>query len=772
MCAGFAASCTPGSDETVIGGGAEDTRLGDFPDNSQLPPIANLPQRLEIQNNWNLVPAYPALSFDSPVALREGPGTHQLFVAERNGRMYAFDRTDEVATKQLVLDLSPHIQADLDSGLLGFVFHPEFGQLGSANANYLYVHYAFLAKPLLNDNPPVDLKHLSRLSRFTVDRESLTVDLSSELILIDQEDENILHQGGAMFFRPTDGFLYLSVGDEGGAFCSLDNCQRIDKDLFSGVLRIDVDQRGGETSHPIVRQPEHGTTAHYFIPNSNPFVGEENALEEFYAIGLRSPHSMTLDTVDDLAFIGDVGHSEREEIDVLAPGANFQWPALEANRETGFGEVNPAAPLGQWTSPLVELDRNEATAVIGGHVYRGEKLPSLQGKYLFGDYLTTRIWALSYELGKDGPENLQRELLVDTQSREGYGGLTAFGSDSLGELYILSLGPSVNLLRLQPSPVSINVPLLLSEVGVFLDTPEQIALPGFVSYNVQVPLFSDGAVKERSFILPPDSQILFHSNEPWEFPAGSVFVKHFDIALDQRQPDTLTRLETRLLIAGEDDHFYGLTYRWNTSGDDADLVLASESVELEITNPSGELLRQQYLFPSPADCMRCHDSGAGSVLGVRTAQMYNGDATNGGQLGVLEQWGLLNISLGDDGYEGLPSLSALDDETQSVETRVRSYLDANCSMCHGSKDNIRADFDARLSVPLREQGLVEAVTRSQRAGGGDKIIAPGQPERSELYLRDTSTLSEIRMPPLGRSTVDKVYVEMLNTWIQTMPEML
>src|SRR5690606_15310293 len=146
------------------------------------------------------------------------------------------------------LDLSARNQGENDSGLLGVAFHPEFGQSESDNRSYLYVHYAHSEAPIVGRAPPSNTRTRSRLSRFSVDLETLVADPGSELVLIDQNDDNVWHQGGALFFHPGDGFLYLSVGDEGSAECRLGNCQRIDRDLFSGILRIDVDQRGGDVS--------------------------------------------------------------------------------------------------------------------------------------------------------------------------------------------------------------------------------------------------------------------------------------------------------------------------------------------------------------------------------------------------------------------------------------------------------------------------------------------------------------------------------------------
>jgi glucose/arabinose dehydrogenase len=254
-----AALVSCGNDFTSLAGVAGDAgRLGASPVAAGLD---QLPSSLTLPANYRLVPAFPGISFSDPVGLSEAPGTGQLVVAERDGRLFAFENRADVASKQLMLDLSSHTQGDVDSGLLGFAFHPQFADLGSPNHGYLYVHYAFRPTPVPGGQPAVDTVTHSRLARFRVDVASMVANPASELVLIDQTDQSLLHQGGAMFFHPGDGFLYVSVGDEGRSRCLLGNCQRIDRDLFSGVLRIDVDQQGGNLSHPIPRQPSSGTTA-------------------------------------------------------------------------------------------------------------------------------------------------------------------------------------------------------------------------------------------------------------------------------------------------------------------------------------------------------------------------------------------------------------------------------------------------------------------------------------------------------------------------------
>lgn len=716
-----------------------------------------------VGQRWAAVPAWPGTRFNTPTQLLEAPGTGQLLVSEREGKIFSLPRAG--GTKHLVLDLSRVNQGFQDCGVLGMALHPEFGQPGSPNAGYLYVHYAYANPPL---PPPIgtDAPTESRLSRFTIDPETLTADLSTEQVLISQRDEHVWHQGGGLFFNPNDGFLYLSLGDEGGSLCVFENCQRVDRDLFAGVLRLDVDQRGGDISHPIPRQPESGTTGNYFIPNDNPFVGS-GGLEEFYAIGLRSPHRMTYDAVDDIAWIGDVGQNRREELDVLARGANYQWPLRE-----GFYERQPlnGTPLGSWTDPVLDLPREEANAVIGGYVYRGSRFPELQGKYIFGDFVRGNIWALSYRRNPDGSvQALSRQLLLGGLL-ERSGTIASFGVDAEGELYILTVGsgPVLRLEREQPAEL---VPSRLSQVGAFDDLAALLPSDGLIPYRVQTPLYSDGASKQRWLGLPAGSQVGFAETGPYAFPDGSVFVKHFEMALDERQPELRRRLETRFLVATAQG-YYGITYRWNDAGTDATPVLDGLLETLRITLADGSVRQQPYYYPSPSDCGVCHNSNAGHVLGLRTAQLNGSDVDGtGSQLLAWSERGLLDTQLDASDIAALPRLASLGDESRSVEDRVRSYLDANCSMCHGTSAEIRASWDGRYQTPLARQHLLdEPLKGDAELPRGTVVVAPGHPELSALFLRDGSVDTALRMPPLGRQTVDREWLALLERWIRSLPE--
>jgi len=737
------------------------------------PGLANLPSRLELEANYRLVEAFPGVSFDDPVALVEAPRTDFLFVSEREGKLFAFERREDVAEKRLVLDLSGQNQGENDSGLLGIAFHPEFGRPESENRSYLYVHYAYRSNPIVGTTPSSNTRTRSRLSRFSLNLDTLVADPASELILIDQNDDSIWHQGGALFFHPDDGFLYLSVGDEGSAACRLGNCQRIDRDLFSGILRIDVDQRGGEVSHPVPRQPETGVTQGYFIPSDNPFVGQPGVLEEFYALGLRNAYRVTHDPVDDVIWIAEVGQEGREELDILAPGANYQWNVFEGTLPSSG--AMPEAPIGTWTPPVLELDRRQALSIIGGYVYRGTRLRSLRGKYIFADFSRGRIWALPY-LARDGVVEVgELELLMTAPFRNRVDGITSFGVDDTGELYVLTLGASAKIQKLEQDSAVLNAPLVLSETAVFTDISALEPQPDLVHYSVQSPLWSDGATKQRWMGLPPGEQAELRPTGNWSFPEGTVFVKQFALALDEREPSRLTPLETRLLVAGAGGEYYGVTYRWNREGTDADLVIEPTFQDLTVIDASGAARTQTWFYPGPNDCLTCHSANAGHVLGVRTAQLNGPELDGAGapagapnQIAAWLERGLLRDGPDPVAIGALPRLSALADETQSLEQRVSSYWDSNCAMCHGVQDRIRASWDARYGTPLAQRGLLSQPAINDGEEGATLLIEPGEPERSILYQRDASLVPDQRMPPLASHRRDEEYLDVLGRWIESL----
>ncbi|MET0388374.1 MAG: PQQ-dependent sugar dehydrogenase [Polyangiales bacterium] len=696
---------------------------------------------------YGLREAFP-FAFEQPNALVERAG--RIYVAERGGRIYSFDR-HATAPPQLVLDLRERVIAAADSGLCAL----------EVRGRELYVFYPhWIGRPvtLSFERAEADFTHELRLSRFLLS-DAGVAEQDTEEVLIAVRDRHLFHQGGGMFFHPRDGFLYLGVGDEGRIGCGFDTCQRVDRSFFGGVLRIDVDQRGGAISHPIRRQPAHGRTAHYYIPNDNPFVGKPRVLEEFYALGLRNPYRMAHDPVDDVVFIADVGDSAHEEIDVLAAGANFQWDIREG--EELLNEERPRAKLGLWTDPAWSYERDAIRTIIGGYVYRGTALPGLQGAYVHADYRTGSLWAARYEVRAGQVRIRSSDRIAETGALAEDNGIISLALGEDRELFVLLQGKASRIQRLVAMPEPAYMPpALLSQTGLFRDTATLEPAPGLIEYQVNVPLWSDGTDKRRFVALPNGQSATLAPETQPELPPGTVFVKHFELAPDAFDPSTRLRLETRVSVVQEHG-VHAVTYRWRADQRDAELVLAHAEIGLEYRTADGHTGAWQYVFPSPAECLRCHAAAAGDALGFRTAQLNRPLADGSNQLAHLARAGVL--ALGAHDVSSWPRLYGLQEHDVSLEHRVRSYLDANCSFCHGWQVLYGTRWDARVGVPAHAAGIVDGATHhvDQRL----RIVRPRDPEHSLLLRRVATTETEQRMPPIGSQRVDVDFAAVLERWI-------
>lgn len=326
---------------------------------------------------------------------------------------------------------------------------------------------------------------------------------------------------------------------------------------------------------------------------------------------------------------------------------------------------------------------------------------------------------------------------------------------------------------MEPAPIDApTFPERLSETGAFTSAAALEAETGLVPYEIQAPLWSDGAEKRRWLSLPPGSTLGYSEQEPYEVPAGTVFIKHFEVALDERAPEQRRRLETRFWIVASRDAQYGVTYKWNDEQTDADLVREPQSEVLTIVGPDGEERTQSHLYPGPGDCHTCHTRAAGFVLGARTAQLnravvYRADRPAVEQLVAWSAWGVVDARLDQQTLAAAPQLAALGDDSRSVEDRVRSYWDGNCAMCHAGEDGVVPGWDARYGTALEDQGLDHA---PQRPTPATRLIAPGAPEDSFIYLRGATTEPGLLMPPLGRDRSDAAYLELLSRWITELGE--
>ncbi|MBN1447291.1 MAG: PQQ-dependent sugar dehydrogenase, partial [Bacteroidetes bacterium] len=279
-------------------------------------------------------------------------------------------------------------------------FHPNYETNG-----FLYLNYT-AADP-----------RRTVIARYRVtDTDPNSADPASETVLLEISQPYSNHNGGQIAFGP-DGYLYISTGDGGSGGDPQNNAQNR-SNLLGKILRIDVDN------------PSHGDA--YGIPADNPFFGNaEGWAEHIYAWGLRNPWRFSFDTVTGRLWAGDVGQNRFEEVDIIDRGKNYGWRIME-----GFSCFNPASGCDQsgLTKPVIEYGRDQGASITGGYVYRGESVPELQGKYIYADFVTGRIWGLTY----NGPGNVDNVLLLSSNQN-----IASFGVDPDNELYICTFGGSI-----------------------------------------------------------------------------------------------------------------------------------------------------------------------------------------------------------------------------------------------------------------------------------------------------------------------------------------
>ena len=345
----------------------------------------------QTQNGYSVAVAFPNLTFNSPVGIiNSGDGTNRLFVFEQQGTIRVFDNSANTATSKVFLDVADSVLSGGEQGLLGLAFHPNY-----RNNGYFYVDY-------VADNPRRTI-----IARYNVNaNDPDQADRNSEVILLEISQPFTNHKGGQLAFG-TDGYLYIGLGDGGSGGDPFGNGQNRSA-LLGKLLRIDVNS------------PSAGRN--YGIPADNPFAGNTLGYrEEIYAYGFRNPWRFSFDSSTGTLWVGDVGERQREEIDIVEKGKNYGWNIMEGTLTFSSGSQ---AGL---ELPVWEYGRDQGIAIIGGYVYRGSTSTGLTGSYVYGDYGSGKIWALTLS-GTGTPTNT---LLVDSALT-----ISSFGVDSNNELYI------------------------------------------------------------------------------------------------------------------------------------------------------------------------------------------------------------------------------------------------------------------------------------------------------------------------------------------------
>ncbi len=285
-----------------------------------------------------------------------------------------------------------------------------------------------------------------------------------------------------------------------------------------------------------------------------------------------------------------------------------------------------------------------------------------------------------------------------------------------GQPYGLTNYPPAPAFYNMPTVFTGPLPTLLSQTGVFSNTPNMVPAATLIPYAPNVQLFSDNAQKVRYFSIPNSGppytsteQISYAPTFSWSFPSGTVFVKTFELQTNDSDPDALLRLETRLLVRDTNGGVYGVTYKWRSDYSDADLLTNSLTEPIFIQTAEGGYTNLWY-YPSPSDCLQCHTAPANYVLGVNARQLnrtltYSNGVTDN-QLRALNRIGLLYPALNESGITNIEALSALTNTAASYQQRARSYLDANCAQCHLQPGGSGPTFDARYDIPLTNQNII------------------------------------------------------------------
>ncbi len=727
---------------------------------------------------FRAVPAMPHLKLDFPIFMIRQPSSPQLLFIDQPGANAASRICRTIGRRAESFE----VLLPLTDIAYSIAFHPDFEHNG----------YLFVGSNGARSGGP----KMSRVTRYRMDPQPPhTLHGDSAEVIIEWESNG--HNGAAVTFG-LDGMLYVTSGD--GTSDSDDNVtgQGLDH-LLAKVLRIDVDRRGDNRA--------------YAIPGDNPFVDQPDVRAETWAYGLRNPWRITTDRETGQIWVGNNGQDLWEQAYLIQRGANYGWSVYEGShpfylqRKLGPTPVSP---------PTLEHPHSESRSLTGGIVYYGDTFPELRGAYIYGDYSTGKIWAARH----DGRRLLWQRELADTSAQ-----ISAFAVGPDGDVLIADhrgnkQGAFLKLERTPPETAAHEFPQRLSESGLFRDVASHDLQPGMIAYAVNAPLWSDGSYKERFIGLPESAGVDGHppridvtSKWGWNFPDGTVLVKSFALEMEEGQPDSRRWIETRFLTRQEGE-WVGYSYRWNEAQTDAELV-QSEGVDQAFTVRTATGTRKQaWRFPSRTECMVCHSRAANFVLGVSTAQLnrpHGADGTGENQLETFERLGILRMpwkaaaiqqlraqrqaqgdsaeaidvlvkALGPIGNQRLapptslwpqdvdayPRLVDPYDEGADLTARARSYLHANCAVCHTNAGGGNSQINLEFGVSDEGAKMIGVKPVHHTFGIPDaQLVAPGDPARSVLLHR-VAIRGRGQMPQLATSRADERAVNMLTAWIEAL----
>jgi glucose/arabinose dehydrogenase len=359
-----------------------------------------------------------------------GDGSNRLFIVERPGRIKVLSSSD--SSPSLFLDITGEVITGGEQGLLGLAFHPQYKD----NRRF------FISYSRQPDGATVIAEYqVSESDSNLIEKDE------HQLLIIPQPSD--IHHGGMIAFGP-DGFLYISTGD--GNWEDPDGSAQNTEELRGKILRIDVDRQDSENP--------------YSSPSDNPFFGDVAGRDEIYALGFRNPWRFSFDKTTGSLYVGDVGHEQREEINIVTLGGNYGWRVFEGTHCTQFDplECSSLASI----PPLIEYEHTGGRcSVTAGYVYRGAKSSLPSGAYVFADFCTGELFLLNDD---------SQQLLLDTDLN-----ITSLGEDDEGEIYVVGLSGTVD--RIAQVEPQFEPPFKIESVTIRRRASEKILNPIIVKDN-------------------------------------------------------------------------------------------------------------------------------------------------------------------------------------------------------------------------------------------------------------------------------------------------
>ncbi len=714
---------------------------------------------------------FPKLKFNHPLLLVNMPGTNRLCVGEQDGKLWSFENSPD-ATAELLIDFKKEVQdfkptpgADEVESVYGFVFHPDF-----VKNRQCFVCYTLKSKKSPN------LDNGTRVSRFHLpDAKPYRIDFKSEELLFTYLQGG--HNGGDLHFG-NEGYLYISTGD--GEVPSPPDPRKTGQDvsdLLASILRIDVNRKDAGLN--------------YAIPKDNPFVGQSHNGKpirgEIWAYGFRNPWRMSFDRATNDLWVGDVGWESWEMIHKVEKGGNSGWSIVEASKSVYSDVKIGPTPI---RPPAIELSHAVAGSITGGYVYHGKKHPELAGKYIFGDWMTRRIWAATVKNG----EVTAYDDIVAASIR-----IVAFGEDNAGEIYAVDYDAGT-IFTFEKNPVAAQdrtkFPRTISQSGLLSSVKANTPATGVYPFEIIAHQWQDYTTSEYLVGLPGTSVVTDFANKKtppgdvtWRpyhihLPKDGVLAKTISIEMERGNPATNKRLETQILHF-DGDNWQAYTYAWRDDQTDADLVPADgseKSFTVKDNSYPGGTRDQTWTYASRVQCMQCHSTWSEYALGFNREQLNRPVQTVAGtknQLSWLGEFGLMD-RVGNDNkpvavyteaeLKKLKRHTNPHDEKAPVNDRAKAYLHANCGHCHrlGGGGGV-VEFELHAEGDLLNKKLIDAIpVRGTFDLPDAKIVAPGDADRSTLYYR-MAKFGTGRMPHMGAELPDEAGLSLVRKWIAGLP---